>query len=71
MEFENSEVPEPNFNDFMRERHIFLAKWTSEGNKDSEPSDVAGITRDVQDRIITPREGIARLQGIDNSRIER
>ncbi len=71
MEFENSEVPEPNFNDFMRERNIFLAKWTAEGNKDAEPGIVAGITKEVEDRIITPKEGIARLRGIDESRIER
>ncbi|MFN3692699.1 MAG: hypothetical protein ACK4SL_01200 [Candidatus Paceibacteria bacterium] len=71
MNFENNHESEPTINDFMRERQYFLAKWTAEGNKDAEPSIVEGITKEVYEGIIAPREGIARLHGIDDNRIER
>lgn len=71
MNFENNHESEPTLNDFMRERQYFLAKWTAEGNKDAEPSMVEGITKKVHEGSITPREGIAQLRGIDDSRIER
>jgi hypothetical protein len=71
MKFENTSESQTNMNDFYREKNFLMAKWTSEGNKDAEPSIVAGITKEVEDQTITPAEGIARLRGIDESRIER
>jgi hypothetical protein len=71
MKFENTPESQPNMNDFYREKNFLMAKWTSEGNKDAEPSIVAGITKEVEDQKISPAEGISRIRAIDDGRIER
>ncbi len=48
-----------------------MTKWQAEGNVDSEFDVASTIRRQVEDGDITPTEGIDRLRGIDDSRIER
>ncbi len=70
MQFEN--IPtEPSLNDFYIQLNVMLAKWTSEGNKDVEPSLVMDIKIQVESQKISPKEGIERLYAIDAGRIER
>lgn len=64
-------TPEPSLNDFMIRKQAMIAKWTSEGNIDSEKDVANQIEREVLDRIISAKEGIERLEGIDAARIQR
>lgn len=70
MNFEN--IPtQPTINDFLIQFQVMMAKWTAEGNKDSEPSTASAIKIQVENREISPQEGINRLLSIDLGRIER
>jgi len=62
---------EPTINDFYLKLNEMMAKWTAEGNKDSESSISFGIKQQVEENKITPKQGIERLQAIDDERIER
>ncbi|HMA77918.1 MAG TPA: hypothetical protein VKP88_02135 [Candidatus Paceibacterota bacterium] len=70
MSIENPQQ-ELQLNDFMRELSAIMTKWQAEGNVDSEFDVASTIRRQVEDGDITPTEGIDRLRGIDDSRIER
>lgn len=70
MNFEQNKQ-ESTINDFYLKLNEMLAKWTAEGNKDSEPSFALSIKQQVEIGEITPKEGIERLQAIDDGRIER
>lgn len=69
----NFETPkqEPTINEFMQHFSAMKAKWQAEGNVDSEFDDANKLQKQVEDGEITARDGIARLQGMDDARIER
>ncbi len=62
---------EPGLNEFMQQFMAIKGKWQSEGNVDSEFNDADSIKMQVDNGDITPAEGIARLQAIDDGRISR
>ena len=70
MNFENTS-PEPTINDFHIQLNTMMSKWTTEGNKDEEPSLAMNIRMQVEAQKITPKEGIWQLYNIDKERIER
>lgn len=62
---------EPTFNDFMLKAMGLKAKFAAEGNVDSEFDSINAIILKTQTGELTIQAGMAQLDALDYSRIER